>query len=277
MTAAELNLLEALRRPILLGITLLMLFPLLYGVYVSLLDPTELFDRNASFWPPRVENYLDALSRVPFARYFLNSIVVCGLITAGTMLTGIMAAYAFARLRFRGSGLLFMAVIATLMIPSHVTLIPNYLTIGSAGLRNSYWALVLPFLASGFAIFFLRQHFRTIPHQIDDAARLDGASTWTILWRIIVPMSRPAIAAVAVFTFLSEWNAYIWPLIVTDSDDMRTVQIGLARLFAEDQEGGLDNWPLIVAASMMILVPPIAVFALFERHIVRGITMGGLQ
>lgn len=251
--------------------------PLVYAVYVSLLDQSDLMSADPAFWPPDVGNYLAVWGEHAFPRYFLNSIIVCSAITLGSMTTAIMAAYAFARLDFPGRNLLFGAVVATLMVPSHITLIPNYLTIAGLGLRNTYWALILPFLASGFATFFLRQHFKSLPREVEEAARIDGAGRWRILWTVVVPMSRPAIAAIAVFVFLTEWNSYVWPLIITDTDNMRTVEIGLARLFAEEQEGGINDWPMIIAAAVSILVPPAVVFIFAERHLVRGVTMGSQQ
>ena len=259
------------------GVGVVMAFPLMYAVAVSLMSPADILSRNPSYWPPRWDNYIAVWSTAPFVTYFVNSIVVCAAITVGSLFTGILAAYVFARARFRGRNLLFMAVLATMMIPFHVTLIPNYLLMGRFGLLDSYVALILPFLASGFSIFFLRQHFRSIPVELDQAARLDGATEWRILWDIIVPMSRPAIAAIGAFMFLSEWNSYIWPLIVTDSDSMRTVQIGLAKLYAEDAEDGIVNWPLVMAGSVLIMLPPVLAFAAAERHLVRGITMGGVH
>ncbi|MGP1397325.1 MAG: carbohydrate ABC transporter permease [Inquilinaceae bacterium] len=259
------------------GFAALFATPILYAVYVSLLDQGDLMRPSAEFWPPRWDNYARVWTQHPFPRYFLNSIIVCSAITAGAMVTAIMAAYVFARLTVRGGGLLFALVLATLMVPTHVTLIPNYLTIAGLGLRNTYAALILPFLASGFATFFLRQHFKSVPREVEDAARLDGAGHWRLLWTVIVPMSWPAIAAIAVFVFLAEWNSYIWPLIITDTDDMRTVEIGLARLFAEEQEGGINDWPLIIAGAVLILIPPSIIFLFAERHLVRGVAMGSVQ
>ena len=207
----------------------------------------------------------------------MNSLIVCGAITAGSMLTSIMAAYVLARVDLRGGEILFILIVATLMVPTHITLIPNYLTIAGLGLRNTHLALIMPFLASGFATFFLRQHFRTVPKEIEEAARLDGAGHWRILWAVIVPMTRPAIAAIAAFVFLAEWNSYIWPLIMIDTQDMRTVEIGIARLFADEAEGGFNDWPLIIAGAMSALVPPAIVFVFAERHLVRGVAMGSFK
>lgn len=265
---------DGLLRMFVIGLAGLYLFPFIYVVFVALLDPSEVMARDIAFWPPRFDNFSDAWSAVPFLRYFFNSLVVSLAITAGSTFTAILAAYVFARAEFRGRNVLFFVVVTTLMIPGHMTLIPNYLTMASLGLLNSYWALVLPFLASGFSVFFLRQYILGIPKEVEEAARLDGAGLWGTLWDIIIPMSMPAIVAVSLFTFLSEWNSYIWPLIVTSSDEMRTVQIGLSRLYREEVEQGLVNWPLVMAGSVIVLVPTIVAFSLAERQLIRGISMG---
>jgi len=229
---------------------------------------------DVQFWPPKFGNFADAWFAVPFGRYYLNTLFVALAITVGSTLTSILAAYVFARTEFRGKTLLFFAVIATLMIPGHVTLIPNYLTLAKFGLLNSYWALVLPFLANGFSVFFLRQFMLGIPREVEEAARLDGAGLWRTLWDVIVPMSMPAIVAVSLFVFLSEWNSFIWPLIATSSEEMRTIQIGLAMMYREEAEQGLVNWPLVMAGSVIVLLPTILAFAAAERQLVRGIAMG---
>ena len=251
--------------------------PLLYGLYISLIDQSDLLSRGSGPAPLTFDNYVRVWTLYPFPRYFLNSLIVCGAITAGSMLTSIMAAYVLARVDLPGRGVLFVLIVATLMVPTHITLIPNYLTIAGLGLRNTHLALILPFLASGFATFFLRQHFRTIPKEVEEAARIDGAGHWRILWTVVVPMTRPAVAAVAVFVFLAEWNSYIWPLIMIDTQDMRTVEIGIARLFADEAEGGFNDWPLIIAGAMSMLIPPAIVFVFAERHLVRGVTMGSFR
>ena len=243
--------------------------PFFYAVAVSLSPPSDAFSNSFRFhfeWT----NYVQIWSKAPFLRYFVNSAIVTGIVTLGTITTATLAAYAFARIRFLGSNLLFAATIATMMVPGHVTLIPNYLTMARFGLLDTFAGLVLPFLASGFSVFLLRQHFLSIPTELEDAARLDGAGSWTILWRIIVPMSRPAIGAAALYVFLTEWNSYLWPLIATHSDSMRTIQIGLARLANSGGGDLLIAWPVVMAAAVTVLVPTLAVFALAERQLVGG-------
>ncbi|MGF1475971.1 MAG: carbohydrate ABC transporter permease [Geminicoccaceae bacterium] len=258
---------------ILLLLGALMLSPFIVGILISFMPANELMARDVSFWPTRPGNYLRLVQDLPFARYLLNSVLVTGAITLGSLLTGILAAYVFARATFRGRDLLFALVILTLMIPSHVTLIPNYLTLAGAGLIDTYWALILPFVASGFVTFFLRQQFKGIPRELDDAALIDGATRWQILWKIIVPMSRPAIATMALFQFLTEWNAYLWPLIATTSDEMRTLQIGLSKAYSTDLQDGVVDWPKIMAGAVLVALPTVVLYLLTERDLTKGIAM----
>lgn len=255
------------------AVTALVLAPFALAVLVSLMEPASFMARPPAFWPLRITGYAEALGRAPFARYFLNSLLVSLAITAGSLWTSILAAYVFARTEFPGRDVLFAIVVATLMIPGHVTLIPNYLTLATLGLIDSYAALILPFLASGFVTFFLRQHFKSIPRELDDAALIDGAGHGTILWRILVPIARPAIAAMALFQFLAEWNSYLWPLIVTSSDRLRTVQIGLAQVFATEAFDGLVDWPMIMAGAVMVMAPTLVAFWLAERDLTGGIAV----
>lgn len=258
---------------------LVVIAPFLIMLSNSLMTVREAFRLPPALLPtePQWSNYLRAWQSAPFDRYFFNSFVVTTTIVTGQLFTSVLAAYAFARLRFPGRDLLFGLFLATLMIPSHVTLIPNYLTLSSLNLINTYPALIVPFLASGFTVFLIRQFFKGIPQELEDAAYIDGASRWQILWLIFVPLARPAIATAGLFIFISEWNAYLWPLIVTDTDQMRTVQIGLASFLAVSQEEGLTHWPVVLAASVMVLLPTLLVFGLTERNLVKGITMTGIK
>lgn len=264
-------------RGLFLGVlALVVLYPLWEIARISVLDPIEVNADEAQLWPPTFRAYVHAWTGVAFPRYLLNSVVVTLAVTIGSTATAVLAAYAFARAEFRGRDVLFLAVIGTLMIPNHITLIPNYLTFARFNLLDTFICLIVPFLASGFSIFFLRQHMLTIPKSLDEAARMDGAGTGMILRTIIVPLSWPAIAVVALFAFMGQWNEFIWPLLATTSDDMRTVQIGL-RYLLRDEEGSFPDWPLIMAGTMITLVPLLIAYALAERHLIRGITMGSFR
>lgn len=258
-------------------LALAVLYPLWEIAKISLIEPHEVAQPGVSIWPLDLEAYVRVWTGVPFPRYFLNSILITGAVTIGSTLTAIFAAYAFARASFPGRDLLFLVVIGTLMIPGHITLIPNYLTFARFEMLDTFACLILPFLASGFSVFFLRQHMLTIPRSLDEAALMDGATTWQILWDIIVPLSWPAIAVVAMFSFMGSWNEFIWPLLATTSEDMRTVQIGLRYLLREQGEGASPDWPLVMAGTMVTLLPLLLAYLVTERHLIRGITMGSFR
>lgn len=253
---------------------LIFLSPVLYSIWMS-------FQTYDAYYGGGLEvtlgNYARAIGQFGFARYLLNSIIVSGLVTLAGLTFAVMAAFAFARFTFRGGDLLFGAVVATLMIPSHISLIPNYLTLARVGLLDSYAGLILPAVSNGFAAFFLRQYIRGIPSALDEAAYMDGATPLQVLWRVIVPVARPAILSMGLFIFIGEWNSYIWPLVAVGEQDLYTLQVGLARLYRINPGEGFLDWPLIMAASTLALLPVLAGFALVERHLVRGITMGAVK
>lgn len=209
----------------------------------------------------------------PFGRFFLNTLIVALASVAGQLIFCSMAAYAFARLRFKGRDKLFGLYLATMMIPAIVTIIPAFLIINMFGWMNTYWALFTPTVSSVWGIFLLRQFFQTIPRDLEDAARVDGASEFTIFWRIILPLSKPALATLAIFAFMGSWKDFLWPLIVTNRMDMRTVEVGIAtfsNLYNTD-------WPHQMAAAVVVMLPIIIVFFIAQKYFVRGITLTGLK
>jgi multiple sugar transport system permease protein/sn-glycerol 3-phosphate transport system permease protein len=264
--------------PLLAGLALvaglLFLSPVLYSIWISF-QTADAYYAGATVFT--LDNYARAVGQYNFARYLLNSIIVSGMVTVLGITFATMAAYAFARFTFRGGNFLFAATVATLMIPSHISLIPNYLTLAKVGLLDSYAGLILPAISNGFAAFFLRQYIRGIPKALDEAAYMDGATSLQVLWRIIVPLSRPAIASMALYIFITEWNNYIWPLVAVGKQDLYTLQIGLARLYKINPGEGLIDWPLVMAASTITILPVLLGFLLVERHLVRGITMGAVK
>lgn len=208
---------------------------------------------------------------IPLARIFLNTVVTSAVIVAAQVITGAMGAYAFARLRFPGRERLFLMYLATLMVPGQVTLIPNFLIMKYLGWINTYWALTIPGFTGAFGTFLLRQFFLTIPKELEDAARIDGASRWDILWRVIVPLSGPALATLGLFSFLGAWNSFLWPLVVTNSADMRTLSVAIS-LFSGSYT---TQWTLLMAASIVSIVPILAVFLAAQRYFIRGISLTG--
>jgi multiple sugar transport system permease protein/sn-glycerol 3-phosphate transport system permease protein len=250
------------------------LAPVLYSIWMSFQTAQAYYTGGLEF---TLDNYTVAVGQYNFARYLLNSVIVSGLVTILGLTVATLAAFAFARYTFRGGNLLFGATVATLMIPSHISLIPNYLTLAKVGLLDSYAGLILPAISNGFAAFFLRQYIRGIPRALDEAAYMDGATPLKVLWRVIVPIARPAIFSMGLYIFLNEWNNYIWPLVAVGKEDLYTLQIGLARLYRINPGEGLIDWPLVMAASTITILPVLLGFLLVERHLVRGITMGAVK
>jgi ABC-type glycerol-3-phosphate transport system permease component len=218
-------------------------------------------------------NYRDAWNAAPFGWYFINSLLMAGLTTLGQMVTSALAAYAFSRMRFRGKELIFIILLGTMMVPRQVLLIPNYIILSRLGWINTYYALVVPWIAAVFSIYFMRQHFETIPQDLFDAAAIDGCGSLRALFRIVVPLSKGVIVTTGLFTFVVTWNSLLWPLIVTNSPEMRPLQVGLA-YFAQESS---TEWTLLMAASTFSVLPLILLFLCAQRHIIEGFARSGLK
>jgi sn-glycerol 3-phosphate transport system permease protein len=256
-------------------VALIILFPLLYALTVSFMTQDEVAQYPPRFLPGafRLDNYRAVLERLPIPRYILNSFIVAASVMIAQLVTASLAAYAFAVREFRGRTALFMLFLATLMIPFEVTLIPNYQTISQWGWKDSYLGLIAPFVATGFGTFLLRQFFLTIPSELHDAAILDGCGSLRYLLTIVIPLSRPALGTLAVYSFLQTWNQYLWPLLVTDSRNMRTTQIGINFLRNEESL----SYNLIMAGVVLVLVPTIALLVVGQRQLIRGLTAGSVK
>ncbi len=257
---------------LLLAGSVIMIAPFAVMLVVSLFPAQAFLSRSFPLEDLTLDNYVETFRVVPFARYYLNSIIVAISSTVLQILIASLAAYAFARLRFRGRDTLFILYLATLMIPFLVTMIPNFLIVRKLGWYNSYLALIVPTLFSVFSTFLLRQYYRGIPLDFDEAARMDGASSFRIWWQIIMPLSGPVIAALSIFVFQASWNDFLWPLIVTASDEMRTIPIGLASFQGQYSTA----WNLLMAGSVIVLLPILIIYILAQNWFVRGITLSGM-
>ena len=217
----------------------------------------------------RSGNYEAALTALPFGRFFLNSLLLAGCAAVGQVLTSAAAAYAFARLRFPGRDRVFLAFLAVLIVPAIVLLVPRFLIIDALGWVDSYAGLISTELVSVWGIFLLRQYFLTLPRDLEDAARLDGAGEWTIFWRVILPLSKPALATVALLAFADQWKNFLWPLVATRSLEMQVMEIGLARLH------GLysSNEPYQMAAAVTATLPLLIVFFVAQRYFIHGVVL----
>lgn len=257
----------------LFGLT--MIFPFLWMLSTSLKDPSHIFTSSIQLWPKPIvwKNYLEAWHAIPFGRFYVNSIIVSIAVTAGQVFTSSLAAYAFARLKFPGRDKLFFSYLATMMIPGMVTLIPVFILLKMLNWLDTYKALILPGIFSAYGTFMLRQFFMTLPTDLEDAAKIDGCSLWRIYWQIILPLSKPALSTLAMFTFLGNWQSFFWPLVVTSSERMKTLPIGLSYF----QDMYTTNWTLLMAASVIVLAPALLVFILNQRFITQGIAMTGMK
>ena len=248
----------------------------IYSAFVLSLQPAEnLLEFPGILIPtdPTFGTFGEAFDKGSLDRYLVNSAIVSILITAGQVVTSILAAYAFAFLRFRGKKVLFMVFIATLMVPAEVTLVANYQTIDSLGWLDSYQGLTVPFLAFAFGTFLLRQAFLGVPQDLRDASALDGYGHWGFMRNVAVPLARPSIAALAVFSFLLAWNQYLWPLLITNREDYRTVQIGLKSLASSN----IAEFNLVMAGTVIAALPIFVLLVIFQRHLVRGLTSGAIK
>jgi len=266
---------KALLYLLLTAVALVILFPLLYALAVSFMTGAEATRYPPKFLPSGLDlnNYRTVLRRLPIPRYILNSFIVAGSVMLAQLVTASLAAYAFAVRAFRGRTVLFIIFLSTLMIPWEVTVIPNYQTITQWGWKDSYIGLIAPFVATGFGTFLLRQFFLTIPKELHDAATIDGCGSLRYLLTIVLPLSRPALGTLAVYSFLQTWNQYLWPLLVTDSKEMRTSQIGIA--FLQNEESVSYN--LVMAGVVLVLVPTIALLIIGQRQLIRGLTAGSVK
>ncbi len=219
------------------------------------------------------ENYKTAFSKVPFGRYFFNSIFVAFLVTIGVLITSSLAAYSFARMTFWGKDKLFSGMMGMMMVPQPIYLIPSYVLLNYLGWIDTYMALIVPWLASVFSIFLLIQHFKTIPQELFDAAKIDGCSDLEILWRIVLPLSSSVLVTAGIMSIISSWNSFMWPLIMTNSDELRVLQVGLS-YFAQESS---SQTTLLMAASTFSLLPLIILFLFAQKRIIASYASSGLK
>jgi multiple sugar transport system permease protein len=270
-TGAHLATRGALYAMLVLG-SFIMLLPFLLMLMVSLLPSEAVMSHRFSLSQVTLEGYFETFRVVPFGRYILNSTIVSVSVTVGQILIASLAAFAFARLRFRGRETIFLLYLTTLMIPEQVTLIPNFLIIKNLGWYDTLLALIVPGLFSALSTFLLRQYYRSIPMDLDEAARMDGASSLRIWWQVVVPLSWPVMAALTIFRFQTVWNDFLWPLVVTSSDQVRTIPIGLSYFVGQYSTA----WNLLMAGSVVSLLPVLVIYLLAQKTFVQGITMSGM-
>jgi sn-glycerol 3-phosphate transport system permease protein len=263
-----------------IGILVLMvfvfMFPFLWMCSTSLKTLREAYQIPPSLFPSHLmfSNYIKAWQTIPFALYLKNSLVVTLSVVAIQFLILVPAAYGFARYNFKGKQVMFSIVLLAFMLPSQITFVPVYLMFSKLGMVNSYAPLIIPFAANAFGIFLLRQYFMQIPEEIIEAARLDDATQIKIIMRIMIPMAKPALATIALLSFISHWNSYFWPLVMTNSDTFRTLPIGIAML---RQTEGVTQWQVVMAANVILIAPIIFLYILANQQIKKAFVYSGIK
>lgn len=250
--------------------------PVYWTVMAAFKETREIYSLPVTWWPanPTLANFPAAWQAAPFGRYYLNSFITTFFGAAAEVILALFSAYALAYLRFPRKDLVFLLLLAALMVPVEITIVPNYLTIARLGWINTYQGIIIPGAAIAYGTFLLRQAFLAVPHEILEAARVDGAGHFRILFSVVAPIAQPAIVTMALLSVVSKWNDFLWPLIVTNTTDMRTLPIGVFWLRNSE---GLSNWGVVMAGSLFLIVPVLIGFLLAQRAIVEGMTAGAVK
>ena len=266
---------DVLRATLLTTGAVLVLVPIVWAVLSSLKTPEELAQRPPTLFPNELTlgNYTEALTSFDFPRYFLNSVIVTVVATLLTLVVNSMAAYALAKYNFRGRDTLFVITLATIMIPLQVIFLPVYQVVSSLGLVNTLWGMIIPAAATPTGVFLLRQYMLSLPDELIEAARIDGAGEWRIFTRIILPLCRPALAVVAIFSVIWRWNDFLWPLIVAQDESVYTLPVALARFSGQL----VVPFHLVLAMSVLSILPVMILFLLLQKQIIAGVAQTGLK
>jgi multiple sugar transport system permease protein len=249
------------------------LFPILWALSGSLKKESEVTEPTLFPRHPQWSNYGEVFQLMPFWRMFLNTVFYAGCVTAGQVFFCSLAGYAFARLRFKGRDVLFVAYLGTLMVPLTVTVIPQFILMRTFGWTDTPWSMIVPGLfGSAFGTYLMRQFFRILPKDLEEAAILDGCSPWQVYWRVLLPHTRPAVMVLAVLTWMNVWNDFLWPLLMIQRNSISPLTLGLVNLQGEYT----SKWPVLMAASMLILLPLVVIYAVAQRAFIRGIALSGL-
>lgn len=271
---------------LLIALALIVIFPFYWMIITSLKSNSEVEQINQTFFPSIVmwSNYVYVFDSFDFLKYMKNTIVVAIFSTAGTLITTIFAAFAFARLKFKGREPLFLVFLMTMMIPGEMMVISNYITVAAFGwietgqtLTKAYLAMIVPFLVSVFHIYLLRQNFKQIPNELYLAAKVDGKSDWKFLWRVMVPLAAPTLISITILKFMGTWNSYVWPNLVTNSDDFRLISNGLRGSSFTDADIGKTSYGYQMAATVLVTVPLFLLFVFFRKYIMRGVGRAGIK
>ena len=259
-----------------LAAVLLVVVPLFWIVITSLKERPDIFTKPAIYWPSPAtsENYKTVLTDIPFVDYFRNSFILTSAISLVKIVLGVLSAYALSLISFPGRNVVFLVVIAALMVPNQITVISNYALVAELGWRNTYQGIIIPLAGVAFGTFLMRNQFLSLPGEIIEAARLDGAGPMKLLWRVVLPMSWPTLIAFSLITVVNEWNEYLWPFLMSDDERTATLPVGLT--FLQNNDGG-TNWGPVMAGTILTLLPILLLFLALQRHMIKGLTAGAVK
>lgn len=255
---------------------LIVAVPLFWIVVTSFKERPDIFTQPAEWWPKHAtgDGYNTALFGIPFGKYLKNSLIITAILSTTKIILGVISAYALSLLRFPGRNLVFLVVIAALMVPNQITVISNYALVSQLGWRNTYQGIIIPLAGVAFGTFLMRNQFLSIPTEIIEAARLDGAGPLKLLWRVALPMSWPTLVAFSIITIVTEWNEYLWPFLMSDDARTGTLPIGLTFL---QQNDGITNWGPVMAATVLVMLPMLLIFLVLQRQMIKGLTAGAVK
>jgi multiple sugar transport system permease protein len=273
MNRSQLNVVRLIWMAVALMLALMTIVPLLYMISIGFKTPTEVFQPSLIPKSPTWNNYVYVLTQVPFVRYLINTLIVSGAVTIIALWFHTMAGYALARLRFPGRETIFVLIFSTFLVSLPVIIVPLFILVRTMGMLNTYAGLIVPAIFNAFGIFLLRQYYLSLPRELEEAAVIDGAGYWRIYWSVILPLSRPIIAALAILFFLANWNSFLWPLTVAGDQSLWVVQVGIANFKSQYSA----SWNYIMAASTIVAAPMLVLFVIFQRQIMESIKTQGLK
>ncbi|SUA74620.1 Inner membrane ABC transporter permease protein ycjP [Nocardia otitidiscaviarum] len=252
--------------------------PLLWILITSFKDRGDIYVQPAVYWPNtwHPENYSYATTTLPFWTFLKNSIIVTAVVSAVKFALGVFSAYGLVFLRFPGKNVVFLVIIAALMVPNQITVISNYALVSQLGWRNTLTGIMVPLFGVAFGTFLMRNHFLSLPGEIIEAARMDGAGWWRLLTRVVLPMSGPTMVAFAVITLVNEWNEYLWPFLMADGPEVATLPVGLT-LLQNTENPSVTNWGPVMAGTVMTMLPILVIFLALQRHMIKGLTSGAVK
>ncbi len=252
--------------------------PLFWIFITSFKERPDIYTQPAVYWPHtwRPQNYSDATTTLPYWTFLRNSLIVTGVIAVVKFVLGVLSAYGLVFLRFPGKTFVFLVIIAALMVPNQITVISNYALIAQLGWRNTFQGIIVPLCGVAFGTFLMRNHFLSLPSEVIEAARMDGAGWWRLLTRVVLPMSGPTMVAFAVVTLVNEWNEYLWPFLMADSTEVATLPVGLT-LLQNTENTSVTNWGPVMSGTLLTMLPILIVFLLLQRHMIKGLTSGAVK